>query len=72
MQKILLADDDPVVLKYLSILLQKHDYHCLIATNGIEAIEKVATYSPDLILLDVKMPEKIGRASCRERVCTTV
>jgi putative two-component system response regulator len=66
MQKILLADDDPVVLKYLSILLQKHDYHCLIATNGIEAIEKVATYSPDLILLDVMMPEMDGLEVCKK------
>ncbi|MGD0918394.1 MAG: HD domain-containing phosphohydrolase [Thermodesulfobacteriota bacterium] len=66
MPKILLADDDPVILKYLSILLQKHDYHCLIATNGIEAMEKVATDSPDLVLLDIMMPEMDGLEVCKK------
>jgi putative two-component system response regulator len=66
MPKILLADDDPVIVKYLSILLKKYEYHYLIATNGIEAIEKVTTYSPDLILLDVMMPEMDGLEVCKK------
>ena len=66
MPRILLADDDPVVLKYLSILLEKNDYDYITATNGIEAIEKVKTYSPDLILLDVKMPEMDGLEVCKK------
>ena len=66
MPNILLADDDPVLLKYLSVVLQEYDYHYLIATNGIEAIEKVTTYSPDLILLDVMMPEMDGLEVCKK------
>jgi putative two-component system response regulator len=66
MPKILLADDDPVVVKYLSALLQEYGYHYLIATNGIKAIENVTTYSPDLILLDVMMPEMDGLEVCKK------
>jgi CheY-like chemotaxis protein len=60
MAKILLADDDPVLRKYLGIILEKHDYPYSTATNGTEAIEKAKTYNPDLILLDVMMPGMDG------------
>jgi putative two-component system response regulator len=66
MPKILLADDDPVLLKYLSAVLEKCDYHYITATNGIEVIEKVKTDSPDLILLDVMMPEMDGLEVCKK------
>jgi putative two-component system response regulator len=66
MPKILLADDDPVLLKYLSAVLEKYDYHYITATNGIEAIEKVTTDSPDLILLDIMMPEMDGLEVCKK------
>lgn len=65
MPKILLVDDDPVLLRYLSDLLKKHDFQYITATNGIEAIEKVETYGPDLILLDVMMPEMDGLEVCK-------
>jgi putative two-component system response regulator len=65
MPKILLADDDPVLLKYLSAVLEKCDYQYITATNGIEVIEKVKTFSPDLILLDVMMPEMDGLEVCK-------
>ena len=66
MPKILLSDDDPVILKYLSAVLEKFDYRYITATNGIEAIERVKTYSPDLILLDVMMPEMDGLEVCKK------
>ncbi len=66
MPKILIADDDPVLLKYLSAVLEKQDYQYATATNGIEAIEKVKTYSPDLMLLDVMMPEMDGLEVCKK------
>ena len=66
MPKILVADDDPVLIKYLSILLEKNDYQYTTATNGREAIEKVKTYRPDLILLDVMMPEMDGLEVCKK------
>ena len=66
MPKILIADDDPVLLKYLSAVLEKYDYQYTSATNGIEAIEKVKAYSPDLMLLDVMMPEMDGLEVCKK------
>jgi putative two-component system response regulator len=66
MPKILLADDDPVLLKYLSAVLEKFDYRYITATNGIEAIERVKSDSPDLILLDVMMPEMDGLEVCKK------
>ena len=66
MPKILIADDNPVLLKYLSTLLEKNGYPYLTATNGTEAIEKVRTQGPDLILLDVMMPEMDGLEVCKQ------
>ena len=66
MPKILIADDDPILRKYLSAVLEKQDYQYATATNGIEAIEKVKTDRPDLILLDVMMPEMDGLEACQK------
>jgi len=66
MAKILIADDDPVLQKFLSALLEKYDYHYISATKGIEAIDKVNTFNPDLILLDVMMPEMDGLEVCKK------
>ena len=66
MPKILIADDDPILLKYLSAVLEKYDYQYTTATNGIEAIEKVKAYSPNLMLLDVMMPEMDGLEVCKK------
>jgi len=66
MPRVLLADDDPIVLKYLGILLEKNGYDCITATNGIEALEKVRACAPDLILLDVNMPEADGLDVCKQ------
>ena len=66
MPKILIADDDSVLLKYLSAVLEKYDYQYTTATNGKEAVEKVKAYSPDLMLLDVMMPEMDGLEVCKK------
>jgi putative two-component system response regulator len=63
--RILLADNERATLKYLSGVLKNYHYDYKIATNGIEAIEKVKTYNPDLILLDVMMPEMDGLEVCK-------
>ena len=66
MPKILIADDDAVLRKYLGTVLEKNDYQYTTATNGIEAFEKVRTYRPDLLLLDVMMPEMDGLEVCKK------
>jgi diguanylate cyclase (GGDEF)-like protein len=63
--KILLVDDTPENLDVLSAILE--DLHCqiLVATSGERALEITAKQNPDLILLDIMMPEMDGFEVCR-------
>ena len=63
--RILLVDSKQVTLRYLGRVLKDYDYDCKAATNGIEAIQKVETYNPDLILLDATIPEIDGIEVCK-------
>jgi diguanylate cyclase (GGDEF)-like protein len=58
-QKVLIADDDPINRQVLAELL-KPDYTVLLAKNGEQALERAARHAPDLILLDVMMPDLDG------------
>lgn len=60
MSKILLVEDDPQLSLTYSILLKKVGHELEHAFNGIEALEKLKTYSPELILLDIRMPRMDG------------
>ncbi len=60
MKQILIVDDEPLWVKMVSRLLQGRGYDVRSATNGSEALEALRTYEPDLILLDVKMPDMNG------------
>ncbi len=64
--KILLVDDDPDILEFLSYNLTKEDYEVATAYNGAEAIVKVPEFKPDLILMDVMMPQMDGIEACEE------
>jgi two-component system sensor histidine kinase/response regulator len=64
MTKILVVDDEPMYLELIVGLLPK-EYEVETACNGIEALNKVKETSPDLILLDVLMPEINGYEVCR-------
>ena len=55
-KKILLVDDEPSILKFLSIKLRISGYEVVVALNGQEALELVNSVKPDLMLLDVIMP----------------
>ena len=59
MQKVLIADDDAVNREVLGELL-KPEYGVLLAKNGVQALERAARHAPDLILLDVMMPDMDG------------
>lgn len=65
-KKILLIDDELDILEILSYNLEKEGYEIYTATNGNEGIEKAKEIIPDLILLDVMMPEKDGIETCQE------
>jgi signal transduction histidine kinase len=63
--RILVADDEPDMLRFLKSQLIGH-YQVLEAVDGQQAVEKAAQFLPDLILLDMMMPEKDGLQACRE------
>lgn len=59
-KKILIVDDDPEILVYLKELFQDNGFVTVTASNGVEGLEKVRSERPDLITLDMDMPEKGG------------
>lgn len=65
-QKILLVDDEQDILEFLSYNLKKEGYKVFTATNGREAITIAKSENPDLIILDVMMPDMDGIETCRE------
>lgn len=65
-KKILLIDDEQDILEILSYNLEKEGYEVSTAANGTEGIEKAMEIIPDLILLDVMMPEKDGIETCQD------
>lgn len=65
-KKILLIDDEQDILEILSYNLKKEGYQVYTANNGNEGIAKAKEIIPDLILLDVMMPEKDGIETCQE------
>lgn len=64
--KILLVDDEVDILEFISYNLEKEGYKVYTAQNGLEAIKLAEKKIPDLIILDVMMPEMDGIAACEE------
>jgi DNA-binding response OmpR family regulator len=62
--KILVVDDEPNVLRMVSYTLQIEGYEVVTAQNGLEALYKVQTETPDLVILDVMMPDMSGVVVC--------
>ena len=60
MAKILLVEDDHQLNLTYSILLKKVGHELEVAYNGVEALEKLKTFTPELILLDIRMPRMDG------------
>jgi two-component system cell cycle response regulator len=63
--RILIVDDTPLNVKLLAAKLAHEYYDTVTAASGVEALQKVAADRPDLILLDVMMPEMDGFETCR-------
>lgn len=64
--KILLVDDEPDILEFLSYNLKKEGYNVSTASNGKEAVVLAKKENPHLIILDVMMPDMDGIETCRE------
>lgn len=59
-KKIIIIDDDPDVRTFLTTLLEDNGYQTVTAQDGMEGLDKTRAELPDLILLDITMPEKSG------------
>ncbi len=64
--KILLVDDEPDILEFLSYNIKREGYAVFIANNGKDALEIAKTEKPHLIILDVMMPDMDGIETCQE------
>ena len=62
--KILLVDDEPDILEIVGYNLSNEGYHVVTAENGLQAIKKAKKEKPQLIILDVMMPEMDGIEAC--------
>ncbi|MCB0429916.1 MAG: response regulator transcription factor [Flavobacteriales bacterium] len=65
-QKILLVDDEPDILEFIRYNLEKEEYEVKTASNGRDALQIAKSFHPDLIILDVMMPEMDGIETCHE------
>ena len=63
--KIVVVDDTPTNIRVLEAVLTPRGYVVLAATSGREALELISRERPDLILLDIMMPEMDGYEVCR-------
>jgi len=59
-RKILTCDDEKHIVRLIQVNLERQGYEVVTANNGVECLEKVAAEKPDLIVLEVMMPEMTG------------
>ena len=64
-ERILIVDDDRDSLKLIGLMLQRRGYEIVAAQSGTQALAKVESDMPDLIILDVMMPDLDGYEVCR-------
>ena len=62
--KILVVDDENLLVKGIRFNLQNDGYEVITGSNGLEALEMARTEKPDLIVLDIMMPEMDGLTAC--------
>jgi len=59
-RKILVVDDEPKVVELIKVYLEKDGYDVLVSGNGRDAVEKTRSFKPDLLVLDLNLPELDG------------
>jgi DNA-binding response OmpR family regulator len=65
MERVLIVDDDPDILRLVSYNLKQAGFEVFTATNGREGLDAVYRHSPELIILDVMLPDVDGLEVCR-------
>jgi len=63
---ILCVDDEPLMRQLVSDVLKRHGFEVALATNGAEGLERARRRPPDLIVLDIMMPDMDGFEVCRQ------
>ncbi len=63
-KKVLIADDEPYVIRVVKLKLTNAGYDVITASNGLEALEKIRTNRPDVVISDVNMPKLGGKELC--------
>ena len=64
--KVLVVDDDPEIVTFLSTLLELEGIESSVATSAAAALEQLQQARPDLVLLDIAMPDRDGIDLCKE------
>ena len=64
-KKILIVEDEPDMLDFLTVFLHDHGFNVMTATDGRQGFEKAKKERPDLITLDITMPEESGVSTLR-------
>ena len=64
--RILVADDEDLMRRLLASTLSKHNYEVLLAATGREALDSAADLEPDLVILDLLLPDISGMEVCRK------
>ena len=59
-KKVLVVDDEPDTLELVKLVLESGGFEAILANNGKEALDQIATVQPDLVLLDIMMPDMDG------------
>jgi len=65
-RKILVVDDEKVILELLDYNLKKEGYETVLINDGKKALTAAKEFNPDLILLDIMMPDQDGIETCRQ------
>lgn len=66
MQKVLIIEDDIWIIQSLSLYLQQHNFIILTCQNWLDALDTIAKYTPDIIILDINLPGKNWFELCEE------
>lgn len=64
-KKVLIADDEPNIVTSLEFLMNRGGYQVQVARTGEEALALIESFRPDLVLLDVMMPQRSGYEVCQ-------
>lgn len=63
--RVLIVDDDPAALRMIEYIFDRADYEVYLAATGPEALSKAGEAKPDLVILDVMMPDVTGLEVCQ-------